>query len=82
METRGSNDKAIEALPHIETSYAASAPLRMTTVKGDQRILVAKSMASAPPHGRDKSGPYGLDIASLVVFWHFATGIKFEEYAQ
>ena len=30
-----------------------------------------------PPRGRDKSGPYGPDIASLVVFGQFATSIMF-----
>ncbi len=35
-----------------------------------------ESVGPAPPRGRDKSGPYGLDIASLVVFGQFANSIR------
>jgi hypothetical protein len=38
-----------------------------------------ESVGPAPPRGRDKSGPYALDIASLVVFGQFATNIKFAD---
>jgi hypothetical protein len=67
----------MQAITQIETSCAAGAPLRMTTANGGQKILLANLVRRPRPTPRARSiethsasfveGPYGLDIASLVM---------------